>query len=104
MEYKQLNFKKEYREALKDGRKTTTIRVNAHVKPGDLVELIAGGVSCGYAIVRSVTRKKLLELNDEDARKDGFKNRMELIKALKRHYPSLTPETYVYIINFRRIH
>lgn len=103
MKYKQLNFKKEYKEALKKGWKTATIRVNAHVKPGDLIELVAGGVSCGYAEVKSVVRKKLLELNDEDAKKDGFKNRTQLIKALRKHYPTLTPETYVYIISFEKI-
>ena len=53
MKIKQLNFKKEYKEILLSGRKMTTIRMSTDLKPGDIVELIAGGESCGYAKVKA---------------------------------------------------
>ncbi|PDM26357.1 ASCH domain-containing protein [Candidatus Bathyarchaeota archaeon B24-2] len=102
MKVKRLNFKREYRKILESGRKITTIRIHTDLKSGDLVELVAGGVSCGYARVKSVTRKKVSELSKKDAVKDGFKNVKELLKVLKKYYREITPETYVYIIRFEK--
>ncbi|MCD6530050.1 ASCH domain-containing protein [Candidatus Bathyarchaeota archaeon] len=102
MKVKRLNFKREYKEILESGRKITTVRTHTDLKSGDLVELVAGGVSCGYARVKSVTRKRVSELNRRDAVKDGFKNVKELLKVLRRYYRGITPETYVYIIRFEK--
>jgi len=102
MKVKQLNFKREYKQVLQSGRKTTTIRMSTDLKPGDIIKLVAGGESCGYAKVKSITRKKVSELNEKDAIKDGFKNRKELIKTLKKYYSEITPESYVYIIRFKK--
>jgi len=102
MKVKQLNFKKEYKHILQTGRKITTIRMRTDLKPGDIVELIAGGESCGYARVKSITRKRVSELSKKDAIKDGFKNIRELLKTLKKYYSDLTPESYVYIISFEK--
>jgi len=102
MKIKQLNFKKEYKEILLSGRKMTTIRMSTDLKPGDIVELIAGGESCGYAKVKSITKKRVSELSRKDAIKDGFKSVKELFKTLKKYYNELTPDSYVYIISFEK--
>ena len=102
MKFKQLNFKKEYGKMILSGRKITTIRRSTNLRPGDIVELIAGGESCGYAKVLSVKKKKVSELSDEDAVRDGFKDIKELIKALKKHYHKIKPEMEVYIISFEK--
>lgn len=102
MKTKQLNFKKEYKKILLTGRKITTIRMSTDLKPGDIVELIAGGESCGYAKVKSITRKKVSELSRKDAMRDGFKSVRELYKTLKKYYSELTLDSYVYIISFEK--
>ena len=102
MKVKKLNFKKEYKRVLQAGRKITTIRMRTNLKPEDIVELIVGGESCGYARVKSITRKRVSELNRKDAIKDGFKNVRELLKTLKRYYGDITPDSYVYIISFEK--
>jgi len=102
MKVKQLNFKKEYKEILLSGRKMTTIRMNTDLKPGDIVELIAGGESCGYAKVKNIIRKRVSELSRKDAVRDGFKSVKELFKTLKKYYNELTPDSYVYIISFEK--
>ncbi|MCD6538503.1 ASCH domain-containing protein [Candidatus Bathyarchaeota archaeon] len=99
---KQLNFKKEYKERLLSGRKLTTIRMNTNLKPRDLVEIVAGGESCGYARIKSIVRKRISEISNKDARRDGFKNKKELLRALKKIYGRITPETKVYIIRFEK--
>jgi len=99
---KQLNFKKEYKEILQSGQKITTIRMNTDLKPREIVEIVAGGESCGYARIKSIVKKKISEINNKDAKKDGFKNRKELLKALKKIYGKITPETQVYIIRFEK--
>jgi len=100
---KQLNFKKEYKDALQSGRKVTTIRMKTNLKTRDIVEIMAGKESCGYALIRSIIRKKISEIDDKDARRDGFKNRKALLKALREIYGNITPETHVYIIRFERL-
>jgi len=76
--------------------------MNTNLKPKDLVEIIAGGESCGYARIKSIVRKRISEISNKDARRDGFKNKKELLRALKKIYGRITPETKVYIIRFEK--
>ena len=87
---------------LQSGKKMTTIRMNTDLKPREIVEIVAGGESCGYARIIKIVKKEISEINNKDAKKDGFKNRKELIKALKKIYGKITPETQVYIIRFEK--
>lgn len=103
MGFKQLRFKKQYLQVLLNGQKTTTIRMNTDLKPGELVELVAGGINCGYARIERITRKRIMGLTDEDALKDGFRSLEELIVTLKKYYKILNPETYAYIISFKKL-
>lgn len=100
---KPLNFSKEYRDKILSGEKTSTIRLKTNFKVGERVQIIAGGEKLGEAEIISIKRKDLLSLTDEDAKKDGFKNRRELLKALKKHYGKLSLGTTVYVVSFKKL-
>ena len=53
--------------------------------------------------IKDVKYKKVINLTDEDARKDGFENVHELIKELKRVYGNVRPDDLVSIIEFEVI-
>ena len=54
----------------------------------------------GIAVVKSVRRKRVKDLSDDDALRDGFSNRGELIRALRKHYPWLNENSVVYLVEF----
>ncbi len=99
---KKLVFKLDYAGKILSGEKTTTIRLQSHLKEGDIVEVYVGHVRVGRAIIRKVIKKKLTELTDDDAQKDGFRCKDDLIKALSRIYGRSVIESNpdVYIIEF----
>lgn len=100
---KKLTFKKEYAPDIISGKKTSTVRMTSSLKVGDEVELYAGGIWLGTAKIKGVEVKKVRKLTDEDALKDGFNSRDELVKTLKRIYRSkgLSESTEVKLIRFR---
>ncbi len=98
---KPLNFSKEYRDKILSGLKSSTIRLKTSLKPGEIVEVNVGGEKIGTARITMVERKKLYELTDADAQRDGFKNRRELLKALRKHYGRMSKDTDVYILGFK---
>ncbi|PUA32835.1 MAG: hypothetical protein B7O98_05205 [Zestosphaera tikiterensis] len=99
---KTLAFKKEYGKPILLGRKTLTIRLNSNLKEGDVVEVRAGGVVLGKALIEEVKVKKVLELTDEDAVNDGFRSREELLRALKNIYKDrISASTEVKLIKFK---
>lgn len=101
---RRLLFKKEYGAGIINGTKTSTVRLSSSLKAGDEVDVIAGKVKLGVAKIESVEVKKIRELTDEDAIMDGFKNRDELVKALKRIYgKKISDSTEVKLIKFRMI-
>jgi len=101
---RKLMFKKEYSEGIVKGSKTSTIRLSSSLKKGDEVEVVAGRVRLGIARIEGIEVKKVHELTDEDARTDGFENKEELVKALKKIYGKrITDKTEVKLIRFRMI-
>ncbi len=100
---KRLLFKKEFAPRIVSGSKTSTIRLRSDLRVGDEVEVIAGGVRLGTAKIESIEVKKVRELTDEDARTDGFSNREQLVRTLKRLYRGrgLSEATEVKLIRFR---
>ncbi|RJX16139.1 ASCH domain-containing protein [Candidatus Bathyarchaeota archaeon] len=98
---KPLNFTKEYMNKILSGEKTSTIRLKTNLKVGEKVQIIVGGEKLGEAKIVSIKRKNILSLTDEDAKKDGFKNKKELLKALRKHYGKISPNTNVYIVGFK---
>jgi len=101
MEQKRINFDSEYVEAIIEGKKITTIRKGIKRYPvGRIVELTVDNKPFAKARVDKVVVKRVRELTDEDAKKDGFDNREELIEALKRIYGSIKDSEFVTIVHF----
>jgi len=99
---KHLFFDGRYADKILKEEKTSTIRVGKYsIKRGRSFYIHARGHVLGKAVVTNVKIKSLKELTDEDAKRDGFKNKKELLKALKKHYGKLDKDTPVTIIEFK---
>ncbi len=98
---KHLQFKAEYLDKLLLGIKKSTIRVGKmNVSVGDELYVHCGGYVIGRIKVTNIIHKKVSELTDDDARKDGFINLRQLLNHLKKHYHKLSPDTIVTILEF----
>jgi hypothetical protein len=98
-----LMVKGEYVNDILAGRKRATIRLGVvRLRYPELI-VHGGGRPVAKVKVLSVRYKKVSELTDEDAVKDGFKTRDELIEALKQTYGDVKPDDYVTIIEFEVI-
>ena len=97
---KHLHFDGRYKSKLHSGRKLCTIRLLKREKyePGQLVLIHCGGEYVGKARITAVSVKRVCELTQEDAEKDGFRSKSELIKALNRHYGDIHPSDSVAVI------
>jgi len=101
MEQKRINFDSEYIEAIMDRKKVTTVRKGIKRYPvGRIVDLTAENKPFARARVDKVVVKRVKELTDEDAKKDGFNNKEELIEALKRIYGKIKENEFVTIVHF----
>ncbi len=94
-----------YLEKILKGEKKSTIRLKrkkmAKFSKGEIVLINSGGKIVAKALIKDCKVKKVSELTDEDAKKDGFANKEELLRALKRHYRKrLTDDAEVTIIEF----
>ncbi len=86
-----------------EGRKTATIRKGI-VKPKYREMIVhGGGRPIAKISIERVYHKKVKELTDQDALKDGFSSREELIEELKKVYPDITEDDWVTIIEFKVI-
>jgi len=93
-----------YKPKILRGDKVTTIRYgNYEAKPGSEVYLVIRPNDTAVAKVQitEVVKKKVRELTDDDANRDGFKNVRELLKILNRIYGELYGDDEVTIIGFR---
>jgi hypothetical protein len=97
---RRLNFAKEYKKKIKEGLKRQTIRLSTSLREGEKVEVVAGGEVLGIAKITRVERKTIDELTDEDAKRDGFENVAQLVKALRRHYGRISNKKEVCVIGF----
>ena len=96
-----INFDEEYVDVILSGKKRTTVRKGIRTYPsGRLVELTANGKTFALARIRKVVVKRVSELTDEDALRDGFEKRKDLISALKRIYGSIDDREFVTIVHF----
>ncbi len=96
-----LHFRPEYVRAILSGRKRSTIRIGArHVRPGMVIVLAAGGKPFAKARVVSVKRKRIREITEDEIRKEGFSDFAELYAALRSHYPGISLDDEVTIIEW----
>ncbi len=100
---KRLVFKLQFAERILSGEKTSTIRIKSGFKVNDIVDVYVGSARVGKAVIRRIIRKKISELSDDDARRDGFRNRDELIRELSKLYGrrAISQDREVYIIEFK---
>jgi len=92
--------KGEYVDKILNGVKRATIRIGV-VKPKYKDVIIhGGGRPIAKARIDKVIVKSVGELTDEDALIDGFRNRMELIRALKNVYGDIDESDKVTVIVF----
>ena len=81
-----LLFKKHFLQAIRDGRKTQTIRLWKHRRMRAGQQSYIPGV--GYIRVSEVAEVRLGELTDADALPDGFETADALRAELDRLYPA----------------
>jgi len=88
-------------EALMNGVKRATIRLG-HVVPRYRDVIIhGGGRPVAKAVITNVIYKKVRDLTDEDAKKDGYNSVKELIEDLERIYNrKISSDEEVTIIEF----
>lgn len=102
MKHKKLVFKSRYAKDLLLRRKVTTIRLVSNVRVGDVVDVVAGHLKIGTAVIENVEIKRLKDLNDFDALMDGYRSRDELIKDLRKIYGNkVKDDTEVKVIYFK---
>lgn len=98
-----LRIKKEYVDLILSGKKRSTIRLGIVSPTKHKVFIESEGKVVGEALIDSVRYSKLSELNDRDAKIDGFSNINELIKELSNIYPGIRKDDWVTIIKFKLI-
>ena len=87
--------------AVLEGRKVSTIRRGRRMYPLGNAVLRTADREVTIRIER-VRHSLLHNLTEEDALRDGFDNLKDLLTALDRFYPELSPEDEVTIVEFRR--
>ncbi|GKQ36474.1 hypothetical protein ALMP_30160 [Streptomyces sp. A012304] len=95
-------FHRDYLEAVRTGRKTTTVRFRDPVATGPVnmvFELDEEVVLPGF--VTRIISKKVDELTEQDAIADGFRDLEELHHRLRYHYPDIVPADDIAIVHFR---
>jgi hypothetical protein len=98
---KSINFDAKYVRRILSGEKRTTIRKGIKiVEPNSEVVLTTDGGEFGKAIVRKAIVKRISELNEEEAKLDGFSSKDELLKDLRRIYGSVDEDDIVTVIYF----
>lgn len=96
-----INFDSEFISLILNGAKKTTIRKGIRSYPvGKIVELTVNNEPVALAKIKKVVVKRTSELNDEDARVDGFESKEELIRTLKRIYGEINDSDFVTIVHF----
>ncbi|MEM4444754.1 MAG: ASCH domain-containing protein [Thermofilum sp.] len=104
MRLKHLMFSREYLGKLLSGEKRVTIRArNPNVKKGDTALVHSAGLLVGKVRIVSVASKRVRDLSEIEAKEDGFPSLEELKKALRRHYPNLRDDSFVYVVRFEWI-
>lgn len=95
-----LMVKGEYVDLILKGVKKSTIRLGIIKPKYNEIMIHGGGKPIALAKITNVKYKRINELTDEDARKDGFPSLKVLLKELKKSYGEIRPNDIVTIIEF----
>lgn len=99
---KTLDFDEIYIRKILEEKKITTIRRGVrNFKVGEKVLITSQDRIYAEAEITEIRCLKVSDLTDEDALKDGFSSKEELLKALKKYYSSIRPSDTVTIIGFK---
>lgn len=83
------------------GKKTTTIRLGRVVPKSNEVIIHSSGRPIAEAKIKNVIYKKVKELTEEDAKRDGYSSLQELLDDLRNIYKVIiNPDDDVTIIEF----
>ncbi len=103
--YPNVNFKSEYYPAIIKGRKTQTMRIPSSrwdVQVDDIVVANFKGNSRKLLLqITDVGYKSFGSINDDDAKREGFTSKSELINVLKEIYSEYTLMEYNRIYYYR---
>ncbi len=101
---KSINFDEEYVDLILSGRKKSTIRKGIKsCEAGKVVYLTASSRPFAKARITKAVVKRVRELSEEDARRDGFNSREELLEALKRIYGRIKDSDLITVIYFELV-
>ncbi len=90
----------EYINAIREGHKTTTIRLGKRsISTSTLI--LESDIDSIEVQVTSIYHKKFQNLTKADAQKDGFTTLQELKTALSMFYPNIKPNAIVTLIEFK---
>ena len=93
--------KGDFVDLILQGKKTTTIRLGRVIPRYDEMIIHGGGRPVAKVKVKNIVVKRVKELTDEDARKDGFSSVDELVKNLEEVYETkISGDDIVTIIEF----
>lgn len=98
---RRLLMKGELTDLVIKGLKSTTIRLGRLKLKHRVLTLHGGGRDVAKVEVTDVKYKKVRDLTDEDAKRDGFESLEALLEALRRMYRGLDPDDTVTILGFR---
>lgn len=98
-----LCIKKKYLKLILSGEKTTTIRRGIIKPKHKRVYLHSGGKIVGELEIKSVRYLTVGDLTEKDARRDGFKDKEELLNGLRKFYPDLNEDDYITILEFKLV-
>ncbi|MCX8204854.1 MAG: ASCH domain-containing protein [Candidatus Nezhaarchaeota archaeon] len=98
---RRLTMKGELADLVVKGLKSTTIRLGKLKLKHRVLTLHGGGRDVARVEVTEVRYRKLRDLTDEDARRDGFENLEALLKALRGMYGEVRPDDTVTILGLR---
>ncbi|HID08289.1 MAG TPA: ASCH domain-containing protein, partial [Armatimonadetes bacterium] len=96
-----LMIRGKYAKKILEGIKRTTIRRGIVRPKYDEVIIHSGGKPICRARIIRVDHKKLKELTNYDAVKDGFGDLLELLEELDRLYGEIDPNEWITIIEFK---
>lgn len=100
-----VRFARGYRDDIRSGLKTATVRWNDPVAIGPALLVFeddAENVPLA-AMIESVESRRFDELTDADARRENAESAADLRAGLRSHYPELTDESIVEVVGFRLV-
>ncbi|MGC9079912.1 MAG: ASCH domain-containing protein [Nanopusillaceae archaeon] len=101
---KHLQFFGRFTEDILSGKKNLTIRISKpNLRVGDIFILHAGGKVIGKFRVKNIYTKKLYQITDDEAIRDGYNNKEELIREIKKIYKGIKDEKEIVIIEFEPV-